>query len=139
MEELLSQIKRDPIARTWSASQNDLYLTFSRILFAYHDLIVKVGKGGLSYYKTIGDKRVFIAHFNASPRKGSPNTVFADFRLDSLRSHLDLSHAIESMRLAASPDTTIKLSHSWCSFHFPTSQTEGVAALFKKNIVSIVG
>jgi hypothetical protein len=110
------------------------YKLFSDKLMQHETLIVKSGKGGLSYYKN----GVFVCHFNAQPQKKRDDLGFADFRYDGLRPFLDIEATIAALQNEAEPKVEIKSHKLWCSLHFPLSKLEHVADLFLKHIISRV-
>ena len=110
------------------------YELFSARLMRDEPLIVKSGKGGLSYYRN----GVFVCHFNARPQKKRSDLGFADFRYDALRRYMDVETTIHAIRNDALPDVQIKSHKLWCSLHFPLSELEHVADLFLIHIISKV-
>lgn len=115
------------------------YQTFYKSLTAKHELTVKIGRGGLSFYKQITDEgSVFVSHFNAAPRRGVTNLGFADFRLEAVRPYLNLETTLRALQKAAPPEIEFKVNKLWCSLHFPLTRTATVADLFSKYIVSKV-
>ena len=110
------------------------YKHFSVKLMQHETLIVRSGKGGLSYYKN----GVFVCHFNARPQAKNPDLGFADFRYDSLRPYLDIDKTIAAIQKDALTEIEIKSHKLWCSLHFPLSKMEHVAGLLLKHIISKV-
>jgi hypothetical protein len=53
-------LAEDPIAQNWSAQTRKNYVAFSRRLANNHPLTLKIGKGGLSYYKATPSGMVFV-------------------------------------------------------------------------------
>ncbi len=113
---------------------DEAYGFFTNSLTRKENLIIKEGKGGLSYYKN----GVFVCHFNAKPRKDRDDLGFADFRYDALRPYLDIETSISSMRKEALREVEFKGHKLWCSLHFPLSKLEHIADLFLKHIISEV-
>ena len=110
------------------------YKFFSDHLMHYETLMIKTGKGGLSYYKN----GIFVCHFNAKPQAKRDDLGFADFRYDALRPYLDIDGTISSLHKEALPEVRIKSHKLWCSLHFPLSKMEHVAKLFLNYIISKV-
>jgi len=125
----------NPIAQQWSPQTRETYLAFTQRLLHNHPLSIKVGKGGLSYYKQTRRDLVFVCHFNATPQAQNEELGFADFRLDALRGRLNLSVALRALRKAASDDMHFKVSKLWCSLHFPLWRSSQVADLFRQHII----
>ena len=119
---------------TESIQSEAAYKFFSEKLMQQETLIVKSGKGGLSYYKN----GVFVCHFNARPQAKNPDLGFADFRYEGLRPYLDIDKTIAAIQKEALPEVQIKSHKLWCSLHFPLSTMEHIADLFLKHIISKV-
>ena len=126
----------DPIAQTWSPQIRQTYIVFSQRLANQDPLTIRIGKGGLSYYKETQHGAVFVCHFNAAPRAQKSELGFADFRLDTLEAWLDLDATLQALQEAASAEVQVKVNKLWCSLHFPLRQADKVAELFSQHIVS---
>lgn len=112
----------------------EAYRFFTDCLTRQENLIIKNGKGGLSYYKN----GVFVCHFNAQPQKKREDLGFADFRYDALLPYLEVEETISAIQKEASTEVKIKSHKLWCSLHFPLSKVEHVSDLFLKHIISKV-
>src|SRR5687768_9807086 len=99
----------------WSPQAEASYRQFSNLLMQHSTLDIKIGKGGLSYYKPTPTGSVFVCHFNARPQSKRDDIGFADFRFDALRDRLDLDATLQALQAAASPDIQIKVNKLWCS------------------------
>lgn len=132
---LLSQ---NPITQAWPLDIRNAYLAFYKRLTKRAPLSVKIGKGGLSFYKELKDASVFVCHFNAMPQRGRTDLGFADFRFDALRQRLNVDTTIRTIQKTASPEIHIKVNKLWCSLHFPLTQANDVADLFTTHIISKV-
>jgi hypothetical protein len=138
MNDLDLLFEQSDIARGWSAATQDHYRNFTHALNQTEPLSIKIGKGGLSYYRDTETGPVFVCHFNAAPQKARPDLGFADFRFDALRDRLDMDAVLHAMQTAALPDVHVKVNKLWCSLHFPHTMIEQVADLFSKHIISKV-
>lgn len=132
---LLSQ---NPIAQAWPLNIRNAYLAFYKRLTKSIPLSVKIGKGGLSFYKETKDGSVFVCHFNAMPQRGRTDLGFADFRFDALRQRLNMDTTIRALQKTAPPEIHIKVNKLWCSLHFPLTRANDVADLFTEHIISKV-
>lgn len=135
LHKLLSQ---DPIAEKWTPDMCDLYVAFYERLSEHNALTVKIGKGGLSFYKPIKDESVFVCHYNALPRRARPDIGFADFQFEPLRPYLKVDTMLRKLQKAAMPEVEIKLNKLWCSLHFLHAYDMDVADLLTRYIVSKV-
>jgi hypothetical protein len=135
MTEFAELIAHDKIAQKWSVDAQKNYQSFSQYLTQNAPLSIKIGNGGLSFYKMLGTQKVFVCHFNAEPRKGQVDIGFADFRFDALQGILDVEKTLQAMQAVALPDVKIKVNKLWCSFHFPMNLIQHVAGLFVEHII----
>lgn len=132
----LDQILGHGLAAQWSPEIRAVYRTFCEHLMQREALTVKVGKGGLSFYKTIPAGAIFVCHFNAAPRGGSTDLGFADFRCDTLERVLDLPAAMTGLQSAFGPEIEIKTGNIWYSFHFPLARSSAIADTLREHVVS---
>jgi hypothetical protein len=133
IEKLLEQ---NTISQDWSSELCAHYIYFSERLMAQTPLIVKIGKGGLSYYKSIGAEQVFVCHFNAKPQSKRDDLGFADFRFDALSKHLDIPATLQTLQELALPNVQIKPHKLWCSIQFLLIEVDVIAELFQQHIIS---
>jgi hypothetical protein len=136
MAEFLQRIAQDKIAQTWTPETRAIYQDFYQHLTQRTPLDIKIGKGGLSFYKANGPQKVFVCHFNAEPRKGQHDIGFADFRYAGLSNLLDVKGAIQAIQANASSEVEIKVHTLWCSLHFPIGLGRHVAQLFLDHIIA---
>lgn len=135
IQQLLSQ---DPIAKGWTIDTRNTYLAFYQRLTKSTPLMVRIGKGGLSFYKRTKSGLVFLVHFNAMPQRGRYDLGFADFRFDALRQHMNVDTIVRALQKAAPPDIQIKVNKLWCSLHFPLTLADNVADLLTQHIIAKV-
>lgn len=131
-------LAHDPVAQSWAFDTRDAYLAFSQRLMKSTPLEIKIGKGGLSYYKAVKNGSVFVCHFNAMPQRQRNDLGFADFRFDALRPYLDPDETVQAMQKAAPSDIQIKVNKLWCSLHFPLTRLKDVTDLFSEHIIAKV-
>ena len=125
-----------PIAQQWTPATRALYTTFSALLMHDEPLLVKIGKGGLSYSKPTPTGDVFVLHFNAAPRGNDEALAFADFRKDALQSRLDLEVTLHTLQKALAASSLIKCGKVWCSLHFPLAKAPHVARVFAEHLIA---
>jgi hypothetical protein len=130
--DVLSQIEQDRVGKTWSPELRAIYVAFSEIVMKAGLLTIKIGKGGLSYYKD----EVFVCHFNAKPQSKRDDIGFADFRFASLEKLLHVEKTVKATQNAAAPDIEVRVNDRWCSFHFSLNDYSKVADLFVEHIIS---
>jgi hypothetical protein len=131
-------LAQDPIAEAWTPELRDLYVAFYERLSEHNVLTVKVGKGGLSFYKAVKDAQVFVCHYNVLPRRAWPDIGFADFQFEPLRPYLKVEAMLRKLQRAAPPEIEIKVNKLWCSLHFLHAYDMDVANLLTQQIVSKV-
>ena len=129
------ELLQNPISREWSPETQKVYQAFYRRMTQNAPLAITIGKGGLSFYKEIANKSVFICHFNAKPQRKKDELGFADFRFDAISQYLDVSDTIQLIQNTASKEIVIKVNKLWCSLHFPLKLADEVADLFVQHIV----
>jgi hypothetical protein len=139
LAEVRRQLEQDPIGSAWPADTRRRYLDFCRHLMRADPLAVKTGAGGLSFYKALDGRKIFVCHFNASPRRGQAGLGFADFRRDALQDCLDVDRALRALRRALGEEIEVKAGKTWCGLHFPLRQSTRVADAFREHIVSPAG
>jgi len=127
---------QNSISKEWTIETRNIYQAFYRRMTSAGPLAIKIGNGGLSFYKQIQNSAVFVCHFNAKPQRSRNDLGFADFRFDALHPYLPVDNTIRLFRNTASQETTIKVHKLWCSLHFPLQVAETVADLFVQNIVT---
>lgn len=132
----LDRIFDHALAADWSPETRAIYRDFSERLMRQAALTVKVGKGGLSYYKTSAGGPIFVCHFNAAPRGGNADLGFADFRRDTLERVLDFPMMLAALQAALGPEITIKSGKIWYSFHFPLARRAEIADALGEQIVA---
>ncbi|MBV9789548.1 MAG: hypothetical protein JOZ51_15285 [Chloroflexi bacterium] len=132
----LDRIFDHALAADWSPKTRAIYRDFSERLMQRDALTVKVGKGGLSYYKTTAGGPIFVCHFNAEPRGGNADLGFADFRRDTLERVLDFPMMLADLQAALGPEITIKPGNIWYSFHFPLARRAEIADALRAQIIS---
>lgn len=115
-----------------------MYVAFYERLSEHDALRVKVGKGGLSFYKAVRDETVFVGHYNALPRRARPDIGFADFQFEPLRPYMKVEATLRKLQKAAMPEIEIKVNKLWCSLHFLHAYDRDVADLLTAHIVSKV-
>lgn len=128
----LDRIADHALAAQWSPEIRATYREFSERLMQHDALTIKVGKGGLSYYKG----PIFVCHFNARPRGGSDDLGFADFRRDTLERVLHFPAMLADLQAALGPEIAIKAGNIWYSFHFPLARRAEIAEALREQIVS---
>lgn len=133
MQDILSQ---NPISREWTLETRKTYQAFYQRMTYSTPLLIKIGKGGLSFYKETANAPIFVCHFNAQPQSNKYDLGFADFRFDALRKYLNVEETIGLIQKMAPPEIVIKVNKLWCSLHFPLNLTEEVASLFVQHIVT---
>jgi hypothetical protein len=124
------------ITASWSGSARACYQCFTERLSQDAPLTIKVGKGGLSYYKQTAHGRLFVCHFNAIPRRETSELGFADFRQDLLAPVLDVPRMIADLQAAVGSDLAIKPGKVWCSLHFPLARSADVADAFRVHLIA---
>jgi hypothetical protein len=132
----LDRISDHALAAQWSPETQAAYRDFSERLMQQDALTVKVGKGGLSYYKTTASGPIFVCHFNAHPRGGTGDLGFADFRRDALERVLDFPAVLAELQALLGPEIAIKSGKIWYSFHFPLARRAAIADALREQIVS---
>lgn len=132
----LDRIFDHALAAQWSQETRAVYRDFSERLMQQEALTVKVGKGGLSYYNPTSSGPIFVCHFNATPRSGTSDLGFADFRRDTLERVLDFSAVLAGLQSALGPEIEIKSGTIWYSFHFPLAGRTEIAEALREQIVS---
>ncbi|HEY0733980.1 MAG TPA: hypothetical protein VGD69_03670 [Herpetosiphonaceae bacterium] len=132
----LDRILSHAIAAQWSPEARAIYHDFSERLMQQDALSVKVGKGGLSYYKTTSSGPIFVCHFNAQPRSSTGDLGFADFRRDTLEHVLDFPAVLTGLQSALGPEIAIKSGNIWYSFHFPLARRAEIADALREQIVA---
>ncbi len=125
-------------AAGWSPEVRAAYVAFAARLMRDEPLAVKVGAGGLSFYKPTLTGPVFVCHYNATPRGGSTATGFADFRRDALEHRLDLPTAIERLQSSLGPTITLRAGRIWHSLHFPAERAADIADALRDEIIAHV-
>lgn len=133
LQDILSQ---NPISRVWTLETRKTYQAFYQRMTYSTPLLIKIGKGGLSFYKETANAPIFVCHFNAQPQSNKYDLGFADFRFDALRKYLNVEETIGLIQKMAPPEIVIKVNKLWCSLHFPLNLTEEVASLFVQHIVT---
>jgi len=128
-------LAQDPLFNGWSAETQAVYMAFSERLMREAPLVITIGKGGLSYYKEMGNESVFVCHFNAKPQRLRNDLGFADFRLETLRNRVDLPLALDAIQKTTEPEIRFKLNKQWCSLHFSLSDYARVADIFYEHII----
>lgn len=136
MVDIRQLLDASEIAKGWLLDVRETYAAFHNHLTQEESLIVKVGRGGLSFYKETRTGPVFVCHFNAAPQRGKSDLGFADFRFDALREQLDLSATLKSILAAAPPEVQVKVNKLWCSLHFPLTSADRVAEIFVQHIIA---
>lgn len=132
----LDRIFDHALAAQWSPEMRVAYREFSERLMQQDALTVKVGKGGLSYYKATAGGPIFVCHFNAQPRGGTGDLGFADFRRDALERVLDFPAVLTDLQSALGSEIAIKSGKIWYSFHFPLARRTEIADALRKQIVA---
>ncbi|HEY0605738.1 MAG TPA: hypothetical protein VGD58_22635 [Herpetosiphonaceae bacterium] len=132
----LDPIWNHALAAQWSPETRAIYRDFSERLMRQDVLSVKVGKGGLSYYKATSSGPIFICHFNAQPRYSTGDLGFADFRRDTLERVLDFPALLAGLQSALGPEIEIKAGNIWYSFHFPLARRAQIADALREQIVA---
>jgi hypothetical protein len=136
--DLRKLLAQDPIAEAWTSDMCDLYVAFYERLGEHNALTVKIGKGGLSFYKAVKEAPVFVCHYNALPRRARPDIGFADFQFEPLQPYLKMDAMLRKLQRAAPPEIEIKVNKMWCSLHFLHAYDNDVADLLTQHIVSKV-
>jgi hypothetical protein len=136
--DLRKLLAQDLNAEAWTPEMCDLYVAFYERLSEHNVLTVKVGKGGLSFYKAVKDAQVFVCHYNALPRRARSDIGFADFQFEPLRSYLKVDAMLRKLQRVAMPEIEIKVNKLWCSLHFLHDYDMDVADLLTQQIVSKV-
>lgn len=132
----LDRISDHTLAAQWSPATRAIYRDFSERLMWQDALTIKVGQGGLSYYKTSASGPIFVCHFNAEPRGGNTELGFADFRRDTLEHVLAFPAVLAGLQTAFGPEITIKAGKIWYSFHFPLAQRAEIADALREQIIA---
>jgi hypothetical protein len=127
---------QNPISREWNREIRKIYQAFYQRLTHTAPLIIKIGKGGLSFYKEIKNDTVFVCHFNARPQSNKQDSGFADFRFDTIGKFLNVDNTIQLIQPTASKEILIKVNKLWCSLHFPLRLADHIAKLFVQHIVT---
>jgi hypothetical protein len=136
--DIYERLSQDPIAKAWPPDTHNTYLAFYQRLTESNPLIVKIGKGGLSFYKEIDDNPVFVCHFNAMPQRGRNELGFADFRFDILSQWLNTDTIVQTWQKMVSAEIRIKTGKRWVTLHFPLTRVNEVADLFNRHIIARV-
>jgi hypothetical protein len=136
MQHIDELFEHNTFAAAWSPGTRALYRAFCERIMQHGALDVQIGKGGLSFYKSTADGRVFVCHFNAAPRGKQNELAFADFRKDALKERLDLDAALNALQAAVGPDIPIKNGKVWCSLHFPLARSLDIADAFATHVVA---
>lgn len=134
LDKLLNQ--HPLVTASWSEATRMLYRTFTERLTQQEPLTIKVGKGGLSYYKATVHGPLFVCHFNAIPRRDQHELGFADFRQDVLAPVLHVPAVIAELQTVVGSDIEIKVGKVWCSFHFPLVRSADVADALRVHLIS---
>jgi hypothetical protein len=129
---------QNPVSREWPLETRKTYQSFYQRMTYAVPLAIKIGKGGLSFYKAVPRASVFVCHFNARPQGRKNDLGFADFRFDAIDPYLDASDTLQLFQKTASQEIIIKVNRLWCSLHFPLKLADDVANLFVQHIVSKV-
>ena len=127
---------QNPISREWSLGTRKIYQAFYRQMTQTTPLAIRIGKGGLSFYKEMVEGSVFVCHFNAKPQSRKDKLGFADFRFDAIGQYLNVSDTLQLMQNTASKEIVIKVNKLWCSLHFPLKLADEVADLLVQHIVT---
>jgi hypothetical protein len=134
--DIQSVLLQNPISRAWSVGTRKIYQAFYRRMTHPAPLAIRIGKGGLSFYKEIANDSVFVCHFNAKPQRRQDALGFADFRFDAIDPYLEVSDTLQLIQNTASKEIVIKVNKLWCSLHFPLKLADEVADLFVQHIVT---
>ena len=134
--DIQNMLLQNPISREWSLRTRKIYEAFYRRMTQTSPLAIRIGKGGLSFYKEIADDAVFICHFNAKPQSRKDELGFADFRFEAIGQYLNVSDTLQLLQNTASKEIVIKVNKLWCSLHFPLKLADEVADLLVQHIVT---
>ncbi len=132
----LELLDQDPIAQMWFPEIRAHYVAFSQQMMQDEPLNIKVGEGGLSYYKAFRGKSLFVCHFNAKPQPKRDDLGFADFRYDKLQKFIDINETIMAMQAFDTHEIIVKRHKLWCSIDFLLVRECEVADLFRQHIVA---
>ena len=136
--DIQAALLQNPVSREWTTETRNIYQAFYQRMTRTTPLAIKIGKGGLSFYKEITNGSVFVCHFNAKPQSNKSDAGFADFRYDAIGKYVNVDDTIQSLQKTAPPDVVIKVNKLWCSLHFPLNLADDVADLFIQHIVTKV-
>ena len=127
-----------PFAAQWTTAQIDHYVDFNVSLDPESKLHTTFGKGGVSYYHGPGKGRVFLCHFNASPRAREPDLGFADFRYTSIENHIGVDEVVADLSEAVKGYAEASAKKNWFGLHFALSDTAKIAGFFRVHLVGPV-